>query len=306
MIVQTSIQFVLQILLPGLFLSELLRRRYPGKREWLVRVGVFGLVLLFVFLTARWDWFSYYLRLMVPGLFIGVSYISYRRAGSESPSTSDSIPWGGYLSTGILIVGLVGLNIGVLKGYFYPGEAVKLSYPLKGGVYYVGGGGNSRWINNQSAFPPQEYALDIVRLNALGNRALGLWPTDLDRYTIYGDPIYSPCAGRVVSAADEFPDRSPPAQDNENPAGNYVLIACHEVEVLLAHMMRGSVTVEEGDRVNEGAVVGRVGNSGNTTQPHLHIHVERGGTPGEMLNGRGVPATFGGRFLVRNSLFTGK
>ncbi len=43
----------------------------------------------------------------------------------------------------------------------------------------------------------------------------------------------------------------------------------------------------------------------NTSQPHLHLHVERGGDPGKILTGEGVPFKLGGRFLVRNSLFTG-
>ncbi|MGI9182408.1 MAG: hypothetical protein ACR2H9_18165 [Longimicrobiaceae bacterium] len=48
--------------------------------------------------------------------------------------------------------------------------------------------------------------------------------------------------------------------------------------------------------------LGRVGNSGNTTQPHLHIHGERGGTATSILDGEGVPIRFDGHFLVRNSL----
>ncbi len=59
-------------------------------------------------------------------------------------------------------------------------------------------------------------------------------------------------------------------------------------------------------RVREGDVLGRVGNSGDTSQPHLHLHAERGGEPGEILNGEGVPMEIAGRFLVRNSLFTSR
>jgi len=68
-------------------------------------------------------------------------------------------------------------------------------------------------------------------------------------------------------------------------------------------MMQDSIKVREGDIVNKGEILGRFGNSGKTSQPHLHIHAERGGTPGEILNGSGVPITFNERFLVRNSLF---
>ena len=87
-----------------------------------------------------------------------------------------------------------------------------------------------------------------------------------------------------------------------NIAGNYVLIECQNTEILLAHMKEGSVLVAEGDTAEEGQEIGAVGNSGNSTQPHLHIHAERGGTSGRILDGHGVPMTFDGRFLIRNDL----
>ncbi|MEK5272086.1 M23 family metallopeptidase [Aeribacillus sp. FSL K6-8394] len=52
--------------------------------------------------------------------------------------------------------------------------------------------------------------------------------------------------------------------------------------------------VNKGAKVQEGQQIGNVGNSGNTTEPHLHIHAER--------DGREVPIRFNGRFLVRNQL----
>jgi hypothetical protein len=295
-------QYALQLLLPTLLIKDLLQKQHKNKLEWLVKSSLFGLVILFTFLTARWDWTSYYLRIVIPFLFFAASYRAFRRI-KTSPM---SVGWKTLLPSGLLLLVLLGLNISVLQGYSHPYETVDLSYPLRGGVYYVGGGGTSRWLNNQSRFPPQDYALDIVRLNALGNRALGIHPKDLSRYAIYGNLIYSPCNGVVKKAVDGYLDGEPPATDRQNPAGNHVLIECLEVEVLLAHMMQGSVNVAVGAAVEEGEVVGRVGNSGNSSQPHLHIHVERGGTPGEILNGQGQPATFGGRFLVRNNLFTGR
>jgi murein DD-endopeptidase MepM/ murein hydrolase activator NlpD len=58
--------------------------------------------------------------------------------------------------------------------------------------------------------------------------------------------------------------------------------------------------------VQVGDMLGQVGNSGNTSQPHLHLHAERGGAADQILTGEGVPIEFEGRFLVRNSLFTGR
>ncbi|WP_425492702.1 M23 family metallopeptidase [Lysinibacillus agricola] len=50
----------------------------------------------------------------------------------------------------------------------------------------------------------------------------------------------------------------------------------------------------KGEKVKEGQILGKVGNSGNTSDPHLHIHAEK--------DGKGVAITFNDRFLVRNSL----
>lgn len=73
------------------------------------------------------------------------------------------------------------------------------------------------------------------------------------------------------------------------------------VDVLLAHMMNGSVAVKVGQNVEVGQFLGRVGNSGNSSEPHLHIHAVKAGS-GSVLDGEGVSVRFDGRFLVRNSL----
>jgi hypothetical protein len=147
--------------------------------------------------------------------------------------------------------------------------------------------------------------VDIVRLNGLGNPATIGSPSDLASYAVFGMPVYSPCSGSVVTAVDGHADQIPPNIDRANIAGNHVVVLCHDVEVVLAHMMEGSLLVVEGVEVAEGQELGAVGNSGNTSQPHLHIHAERGGASGRILDGVGVPMTFEGRFLTRNSLFTG-
>jgi murein DD-endopeptidase MepM/ murein hydrolase activator NlpD len=91
--------------------------------------------------------------------------------------------------------------------------------------------------------------------------------------------------------------------DKKNVAGNHIVIRCDDSEVYvgLAHLMQGSVLVKAGDRVTVGQALARVGNSGNTSEPHLHIHAKRGGEPESMLD-EGVPMRFGGRWLIRNSV----
>lgn len=266
------------------------------------------LVLLFVFLTSRWDWFSYYLRLLLIPLLGLVSYASFRCIDRSPPeerpllTTKERVNYG---IKGAVIALMLLLNGNTIRGYFAPRGAIDLAYPLKNGVYYVGGGGNSRWINGHQAAPPQKYALDIVRLNSFGNRARGIQSEEVQQYTIFGDKVFSPCNGTIRQRVDEHPDLNPPIRDGENLAGNYVVIECKGVEVLLAHLMQGSVLVEPNEVVEEGQPLAQVGNSGYSTQPHLHIHAERDSDADEeILDGEGVPIRFKGRFLVRNSLFT--
>lgn len=142
----------------------------------------------------------------------------------------------------------------------------------------------------------------MVELDALGLRAHGIYPTVLERYVIFGRTVHSPCDGTVTTMVDGLPDQVPPAMDRNNPAGNHLVIACQDVNVLLAHLHAGSIVVRSGDRVTRGQPLGRVGNSGNTSEPHLHIHAVRAGS-GDGLTGDGVPILFDGTFAVRNTTF---
>ncbi|MGO1885979.1 MAG: M23 family metallopeptidase [Citricoccus sp.] len=86
--------------------------------------------------------------------------------------------------------------------------------------------------------------------------------------------------------------------------GNHVLIevttrpvagrtAGRTAVVALCHLHRGSVTVRVGQRVSPGEVVGRCGNSGNSTEPHLHLHAVDGP---DLLHAGALPITFPGGF----------
>jgi murein DD-endopeptidase MepM/ murein hydrolase activator NlpD len=129
-----------------------------------------------------------------------------------------------------------------------------------------------------------------------------LLPADLTRYTIFGDSIFSPCTGQVVATVDGVHEMTPPRMDRAHMAGNHVLIKCRDVWILLGHMKRGSVAVGREQQVATGDLLGRVGNTGNTNEPHLHIHAQTPGTASEPLSGNPLPIVFDGRFVVRNDL----
>ncbi|MFF4398229.1 M23 family metallopeptidase [Streptomyces sp. NPDC001480] len=170
-----------------------------------------------------------------------------------------------------------------------------LLFPLEGTWYVVQGGG--RALNHHARVPEQRGALDLVALGPYGTRTGS--GHALTAYAAYGRPVRSPCDGVVISAADTFHDQKPGEIRYQPPSGNHVFLDTGREIVKLAHLRPGSVTVTKGDTVHRGQLLGEVGNTGNTTEPHLHIHAEREGigldleftdVPGRLHRGRRIRA----------------
>jgi hypothetical protein len=100
----------------------------------------------------------------------------------------------------------------------------------------------------------------------------------LEDYGCFGIPVLAPAAGTVSSAHDGEPDVVPGrnSMNYEKPHGNHVAIRLPTgTYLVLAHLRQGSVAVTVGQPVEEGEVLGRCGNSGNTSEPHIHVHHQR-------------------------------
>jgi len=139
--------------------------------------------------------------------------------------------------------------------------------PLK-----VAWGGDRIETNYHAAAPDQRWAYDLLVEPYLTGSS------DLEDYGCYGVPVVAPASGVVSVAHDGEPDEAPGSVSNniDAPAGNYVAIQLETgTYLLVAHLKRGSVAVEEGETVKEGQVIGQCGNSGNTSEPHIHIHHQR-------------------------------
>jgi Peptidase family M23 len=188
------------------------------------------------------------------------------------------------------------------QGYTVQESPIQLVLPLKQGRYYIGQGGNSPALNYHNSHPAQEYALDIVKLNQWGARATGIYPRSLTNYAIFGETLYSPCSGKIGNTVNDLPDLMSPQKNPQYPAGNHILLECQGADVVMAHLQCGSLRVRQGDVVRQGQAIAKVGNSGNTTEPHLHIHACKNKTGNSILDGVGMPIVFNNRFLVRNSL----
>ena len=165
------------------------------------------------------------------------------------------------------------------------------------------------------------YALDFVAVDDVGRtaparslRAL-FAPEPPELFRAFGLPLYSPVTGTVVSVHDGEPDHearrpaltllpyglSQPQRIRQGLTaipGNHVIIQVAEGPhcVGLVHLQRGSVRHSPGDRVSAGDQIGRCGNSGNSTQPHLHIQAMD--SP-DLRAAKGVPLRFE-EFLQRS------
>ena len=283
--------FVFTILLPLISIAMLWRRPRRPFAGWLATLFLSTGITAFSVLTAPWGWFGLPVRYALVVLFVAALAASLRRPipteiKEESPLRA--------VVKVLLAFFFGGVAFGVLRGHQVPPGAIDLAFPLRGGSFLIGHGGSTAAANMHYAHPQQRYALDIMKLNSYFTRASGLYPRDLRRYAIYDAEVSSPCDGAVVSVVDALPDQIPGAVDAKNLAVNHVVVRCGDANVTLAHLRRGTVAVRAGAKVAKGQLLGRVGNSGNTTEPHLHVHAERNGVP--------VPATFNGEWWVRNEV----
>lgn len=141
------------------------------------------------------------------------------------------------------------------------------------GEWYVFWGGQHELVNYHYAHPSQRYAIDVVKTE--GGMTYADDPASNDSYFAFGEKIVAAAKGIVVSTENTIPDNEPVGLMNEeNPAGNYVVLDHGNNEYsLYAHLKQDSVCVKEGDEVAAGDVLGLCGNSGNSSEAHLHFQV---------------------------------
>jgi len=141
------------------------------------------------------------------------------------------------------------------------------------GEWLVFWGGRTVEQNYHAAIRDQRFAYDLlVVIDGKTHRGDG---KNNEQYYCWGKEILSPGSGKVTTAVSHLPDNAPGEMDPKNPPGNHVILDLGNKEyALLAHMQNGSVRVSKGDEVRPGQPIGLCGNSGNTSEPHLHFHLQ--------------------------------
>lgn len=162
-----------------------------------------------------------------------------------------------------------------------------LSLPFQGD-WYVFWGGRTIDENYHAVSKSQRFAADLLIMkDGASHSGNG---SQLSDYYSYGAEVLAPAAGMIVWSCDSLPDQQPGQMDPKNPIGNGVVIDHGNGEFsLLAHLQPKSLRAKTGDTVKAGAVLGLCGNSGNTSEPHIHYHLQDGP---DIKTAEGLPAPF--------------
>jgi hypothetical protein len=187
-----------------------------------------------------------------------------------------------------------------------------LGAPLEGsGWVAVNGCCGNRGAHRGAVLPvdgklrdAQRFAIDWMRIGADGRFVLGD-PDAVTSFLGYDQRVLAVASGTVTEVLDELDDQKPGALPDpstitvQNVDGNHVILEIAPgTYAFYAHLKRGSVRVEVGDRVVPGQELGRLGNTGNSSAPHLHLHVM---STSSALAGDGLPYVFS-RFVLGGSV----
>jgi hypothetical protein len=181
--------------------------------------------------------------------------------------------------------------------------------PLRGGLWLAhegpGDAHSHHWgslvaVNGQVTIP-QRYALDLVGIDPQGH-AMRVNVKDIGKsrhadWIGYGADVLAVADGVVRDMRDgqvEHPPLTPQAEPDSLTAhglfGNYVVLEIKPgVYAGYAHLQRGSVKVQAGQRVRRGQLLGRLGQSGNSAAPHLHFQLSNAAT---FEGSEGLPFVF--------------
>jgi hypothetical protein len=156
------------------------------------------------------------------------------------------------------------------------------------GTWIVGNGGrdaakNSHLGTDGSSPASQRFAYDFIKEHKGDGE-------NLNNYEAFGADVLAPGDGVISQVIDGSKDVPIGESDWVVICGNMIVVDHDNGEwSVLAHLQYNSIKVKVGDKVKQGDLLGLCGNTGNTTEPHIHYHLQDGPF---MYQATGLPAQF--------------
>ncbi|HEY2855940.1 MAG TPA: M23 family metallopeptidase [Gemmatimonadaceae bacterium] len=181
-------------------------------------------------------------------------------------------------------------------------DMLVITPPLRGGVWLAANGPSAESGHRRAMVPlegsyyiAQRFAIDWVKVDDRGHTFTGDSLKNSSYYA-YGNDALAVADGIVTEVKDGIPQNVPGLNSRAVPitletvGGNHVILDIGGGHyAFYAHLQPGSIKVRTGERVKRGQLLGLVGNSGNSTEPHLHFHVSDASSP---LGSEGIPYAF--------------
>jgi len=182
-------------------------------------------------------------------------------------------------------------------------NSLTISPPLRGSEWLAANGPSNLSGHRRAAIPidgqlhiAQRFAIDWLQLREDGRSFTGD-QKDNRNYRCYGAEALAVSDAVVADVKDGIPENVPGLTSRAVPitletiGGNYVILDLGQNRyAFYAHLQPGSLRVKKGDKVRRGQTLGLVGNSGNSTEPHLHFHIGNANSP---LGSEGLPYSLG-------------
>lgn len=194
-------------------------------------------------------------------------------------------------------------------------DLLTIAPPLRGGEWIAANGPSNTSGHRRALIPvsggvniAQRFAIDWVQLYESGKTFNGDQLKNAS-YRCYGAEALAVTDAVVAAVKDGIPENVPGVNSRAVPitletiGGNYVILDLGGGRyAFYAHLQPGSLRVKVGEQVKRGQTLGLVGNSGNSTEPHLHFHVSDGNSP---LGSEGLPYVLEA-FEVQGNIQSGK
>lgn len=250
-----------------------------GRLKWIGLIGLIGDILGNPFLKLFWLFFLLGLIeifINLPVFFQGI------RQFFSIPIT--------YISHSFCLPSKINYNC--KSKYILPFE----------GAWSVVNGGHDKNVSHSWYILPQRYAYDFLVIDEHGKSYTGDGKS-VESYYCYGMNIISPADGEVVSVGDKYADSKVYADGTvicnaRDIRGNYIVLKHNENEYsTIAHIMPKSILVAVGQKVKQGQIIARCGNSGNTSEPHIHFQIQSGMS---FFASAGIPIQFSDITITEN------